>query len=926
MEWLPRFLTRFGFRGASSQEEPITVWEALAEELCGTASGADPEFRQALDDYRKQREVPEQPEGARADAERAFRKVVIARLHASKRTALCFSGGGIRSATFGLGVLQGLASHSCDPRKEDAPQLLGDIDYLSTVSGGGYLGGWFSAWAARAEGGAPQVIRELASPPETDWEPEPEPLRRLRKFANYLNPRLGALSADTWTLAATILRNILLNWLVLLPLLASALVVPRILFKLVGETPDDPWSYLPYTAAGLLALAVAYMVVDLPSAGDGRLAQRNFLLFGLAPLMFSSIGFVLYWSWLGYLETEPSALGFVLYGIGIMAVGVALGIVFVLWKHRRLRPAWVIKGGGFAIVAGAIGGFFACWMTWAFTDPKTDLLYSERIYTWLSIPALLAVFALSQGVLVALVSTITGDEDREWFARATAWIMISMLCCLGFTGIALMPPVLGKWLPPIHWQALITMLTGAIASGLGRSPATPGTGEEEAQQTRSGVTALPTLLVRLASSMALPVFLLVALALIATFNELASKQLTAWLVMPPAWSPLRPIANPDPVAVECLLAVLLAIPALFLARVIDANKFSLHAMYRNRLIRTFLGASNNRRSPNPFTGFDPQDNLPMAELPTKPLHVVNATLNLVKGENLAWQQRKGETFTATRYRVGSCRVGYQRTQSYIGGLTLGGAIAVSGAAANPNMGYSSSPLLSVVMMLFNARLGAWLPNPGKAGRGCWAKPGPTFSVRPFIDEAFGLTTDRNAWVNLSDGGHFENLGLYEMALRRCATIVVVDGSADPAFHFDDLGNAIRKVYVDMGIPIEFRDGVSILKTPLPQSRHCAIGTLRYSAVDGAGAPDGTLIYIKSSLTGNEPEDVLNYSAQNATFPHQSTADQWFDESQFEAYRRLGYHIVEEILQFKDGVVSMGDFRERVKSYCVRVRADAAAAR
>jgi hypothetical protein len=170
-------------------------------------------------------------------------------------------------------------------------------------------------------------------------------------------------------------------------------------------------------------------------------------------------------------------------------------------------------------------------------------------------------------------------------------------------------------------------------------------------------------------------------------------------------------------------------------------------------------------------------------------------------------------------------VGYQSSEIYIGGLTLGGAIAVSGAAANPNMGYASSPLLSVIMMLFNARLGAWAPNPGEAGKKCWSMSGPTFSVLPFIDEAFGLTTDRSAWANLSDGGHFENLGIYEMVLRRCATIIVVDGSADPMFHFDDLGNAIRKIYVDMGIVIEFNDGVSIFKEHLPSSRHCAIGKI-----------------------------------------------------------------------------------------------------
>jgi hypothetical protein len=220
----------------------------------------------------------------------------------------------------------------------------------------------------------------------------------------------------------------------------------------------------------------------------------------------------------------------------------------------------------------------------------------------------------------------------------------------------------------------------------------------------------------------------------------------------------------------------------------------------------------------------------------------------------------------------------------------------------------------MIMMLFNARLGVWRPNPGEPGRGYWSKPGPTYSVRPFIDEAFGLTSDENAWVNLSDGGHFENLGLYEMVLRRCATIIVVDGSADPSFHFDDLGNATRKIRIDLGIPIEFLNGVAIAKEIAAASKHCAVGQIVYSAVDGPGVENGTLIYIKTSLTGNEPRDVLTYAAENPSFPHQSTADQWFDESQFESYRRLGAHVVEEIFQFRDDVATIDQLTDAVRSY------------
>ncbi|MBV9503494.1 MAG: patatin-like phospholipase family protein, partial [Acidobacteriia bacterium] len=256
------------------------------------------------------------PSGCGEDA--PFRKLVIARLHDARSTALCFSGGGMRSATFGLGVLQGLAAHSCDPAGEKPPQLLGEVDYLSTVSGGGYLGAWFSAWAARE--GTPKVIQQLASPPQSEWEPEPQPLRRLRAFANYLNPQLGLFSADTWTLGATIVRNIFLNFLVLLPLIAALMVLPRILYGLVIDVPDDPWGYLLPTAAGLLVVAVAYMVIDLPSAGDARLPQRAFLALGLAPVVLSSMAFVLYWAWEGTLKTQASAAaGFVTSGIAIMA-------------------------------------------------------------------------------------------------------------------------------------------------------------------------------------------------------------------------------------------------------------------------------------------------------------------------------------------------------------------------------------------------------------------------------------------------------------------------------------------------------------------------------------------------------------------------------------------------------------------------------
>jgi len=198
------------------------------------------------------------------------------------------------------------------------------------------------------------------------------------------------------------------------------------------------------------------------------------------------------------------------------------------------------------------------------------------------------------------------------------------------------------------------------------------------------------------------------------------------------------------------------------------------------------------------------------------------------------------------------------------------------------------------MTLFNARLGWWLANPGPKGKGKWHSDGPTISFTPIINEALGRTNDESAWVYLSDGGHFENLGVYEMILRRCKTIVVVDGSQDNSYTFEDLGNAVRKARVDLGIPIEFASGMPMYGPRDVRNRYCAIGNVQYSCVDGAGVEDGTIIYIKASLNGSEPADVLHYASSDSEFPQQGTEQLWFDESQFESYRRLGTHIVEEI--------------------------------
>ena len=259
-------------------------------------------------------------------------------------------------------------------------------------------------------------------------------------------------------------------------------------------------------------------------------------------------------------------------------------------------------------------------------------------------------------------------------------------------------------------------------------------------------------------------------------------------------------------------------------------------------------------------------------------------LNLVSSKRLAWQQRKATSFTVSPYRAGNLSLGYRDSARYGGGITLGNAMTISGAAASPNMGYNSSPLVSFTTMLFNARLGSWLGNPGKAGDNFSQDEGPRSAVASIVREALGRTDDAGPYVYLSDGGHFDNLGLYEMIVRRCRTIAVIDSGCDPKFGYEDLGNAFRTIRIDLNVCIEFDP--RHLSALQDKRRSFAVAKIVYSEVD-AGAPEGRLLYIKPMVHGSEPPDVLGYRAMHHAFPHEATSDQWSTEAQTESYRKLG---------------------------------------
>jgi hypothetical protein len=958
----------------------------------------------------------------------------------SPRTALCISGGGIRSATFALGVLQGLAHYG----------LLAKFDYLSTVSGGGYIGSWLSTWIKRHTSGVAGVQGDLAS----EGSPEPRPIRHLREYSNYLVPRLGLFSADSWTVAATYIRNLLLNWLVMVPLIAFALGLSRghvWLLQRIAPVGNEWWGLgLPAIACAILSflyLGSSRPVTNQELAGKWWASDGGFVACCVLPAMVLSVLVTLAWAARTTAYREP----FLFKEVYPATVGACVAMAALAWfwyagRSRRRgkefgKLFWELAA---CVVSGIGAGMLLAWLaTWLFPKPvisPSDYLAAvppfrqwlahppaTELYVVFGVPIVVLALYIQASLFVGLASAVNEDYDREWWARSGGWFILAACAWALVAAISLFGPMFYYHAPGII--SSIGGVSGVIAILAGKSGATPGNNKQKEQETKKGVIA------NIGLALAAPLFVVALLAAVSLLTTIIvnaviplkldveakaaeySSQFRSWSTgdyqehdlrqypeFPPArviharsqevpvvdmadyraWSHLRAVHEYG--RGTCAVLAALGLLAYLLSGFFGVNRFSMHAFYRNRLIRAYLGASRYRRQPNAFTGFDKHDNIKMWQLrpdyfaatsilnlksvlrkaekaewwkemrtgddvkrldaagdattalellvnglndliethrvtrtelddlfcpfviprDTKQrlFHVINIALNLVAGKKLAYQERMAESFTVTPLHCGNYELGYRDSCQYGDpdrGISIGTAIAISGAAASPNQGYHSSPAVAALLTVFNVRLGWWLGNPGPAGDTVFRDNEPRPAVGTIMREAVGGTDDEYKWVYLSDGGHFENLGLYEMVLRRCRYIFISDAGCDPDFTFEDLGNAIRKIYIDFGIPITIET-----KDLLPRNddrkgdeaekgKYFALGTIHYDKVDGEGVPDGHFIYVKPSFYGREPRDIYSYARQSATFPHETTADQFFSESQFESYRRLGRHTVSELL-------------------------------
>jgi len=861
---------------------------------------------------------------------------------------LALSGGGIRSATFNLGLLQGLANRG----------LLRTIDYLSTVSGGGYIGSWLSAWIRstsfkEVEKSLRTVQREAQ---DHGQPPEPPPIRNLRRYSSYLAPQRGAFTVDSATLVATYVRNLLLNLTVLVALFLAFMLLPRLTGPVLDWTAALSDKQLFYLATVPLIVAMSAVAWNLSSlVRDSRAPDRNgaaaaarpaggranvmhVMLLVMLPIVLAAWTLTAWlWQQQGKLPGSVATWAMhsaILYG-GIWMVA-ALPVhalrTWLRWraepkKTRDERPAgpswhrarqvavdWLVVVAT-ALLAGALVGpllrMIGGWMVGLGQNDGT--LWHVGI---LGMPLVLLVFALCAVLHVGLASRGFHEEAREWWSRLGAlalmtvsiWLVVCGIAVYGPWAINKLEPVARQWLQSgllSGW--LIASLTGVLAGQRDLSSAG-----------RWAKRLIPPLVKVTPYIFVIGLLLLLAVSIdwlltvwFQASDVLVGSQLGAiadtgsrLFAIDPYWHRLNKLDGLTVLGVASGAGIF----ALLLSMRIGVNDFSLHAGYGNRLVRAYLGASNTGRDPHPFTGFDSNDSrYHLHELrPSRghegPYLVVNTALNLVHGRELAWQERKAASFVFSPAYCGcdgtvihgvhategqGC---YRQSEHYARAPTLAKAMTISGAAASPSMGYFTSKALAFLMTVFNIRLGWWLGNPCHA-RG-WRSDNPAFGLGCLVSELLGMTNADRRYVYLSDGGHFENLGIYELVRRRCRVIIASDAAADGGFGFGDLANAVDKCRTDFGIDIQ------IDIEPIRAGRaHAAIGTIHYRRRDPSAPADGMLIYLKASILTDPPAgscraplDVRVYREQQPAFPHESTADQWFSEKQFEAYRALGEHV------------------------------------
>ncbi len=726
---------------------------------------------------------------------------------------LALSGGGIRSATFNLGLLTGL----------NKLNILGKIDYLATVSGGGYLGSFWTAWLAHQKG------RRILWPDGNGLETGP--VRHLREFSRFLATRRGFFEAEMWEAIVAVVAG-------LIPAFAAAASV--IGLALVFWLGTNFFLACPEPWAGMAAVLVL----------TGYVLRR----------------FELEWAAGDPVDPADADVSRRV-NIGVALVALGLSLWFAWWLiHRLPQVTWWSLDGASGWSPPLARSYETWWRLTGIerTENARAWFWSPRLYD------LALVWLLAGGVLLAMrapfaVIARRGERDRVWGPAFDRVVMRLLGSAVAWAAVATLWHVSVNFLPLAKRMTVASLFSAGLFAALRN-----WIGVALRSGTQAGT--LDRLKPYIPQALA---YLTVALLVAGVGSVEISLGGSDWM----AWFGLA-------------AAMAFAIGVMTL---LDPGEIGLHSFYRDRIVRAYSGASN------PDSGGDPEDNrqtdrrakddLHLEDLPVWPLHLVCCAANDLHADPIGTLGRGARSAVLSRHGI-ALADGWEPPPTWV---TLGGAVTASAAAFNSNMGgvsMSVGPVVSFLMATLNLRLGLWVPNPrGPARTRMRVLPGVLFFREMF---ALTLADDQEPEIHLSDGGHFENLALYELVRRHCRYIVVSDCGEDPNVAFEDFGNAARRIREDFGVDIDVDLG-ALRPSPERRSRqHAVVGTIHYSPFD-----KGILIYVKPTLTGDEPPDILQYATANHQFPHEPTSDQFYDEAQWESYRALGEHTACTVFGFVD---------------------------
>lgn len=761
---------------------------------------------------------------------------------------LALSGGGIRSATFSLGLLRGLAARG----------LLAKIDILSTVSGGGYVGAMigrlFSA-CSNQNTAASDVTKMLADPSNLL-------LWWLRRNGRYLTPT----GAKDFALAvATYLRAVLA---VQFEFSAVALIVGALIsiphlsvwagWFPVGP-PDAVWQTLWWPLA--VWLIVAFAPVSLTGYWTARVSGGNN-------------------------STWPNA-----------AFAAFLFILCaVLWRART-PIEWPSDDGN----QGTLRMLFA------------------------NLGTQVALSSATAGALIGMTGSILWGTQKStgspihrlrWlFTQALRMTLVSSLVVFGIGGLDWMSwELLGSIVQPgEHSWLLGSVSVGPILIIAARALSDP-LQRIFAQTLGSTSRHVGSALV---GAIGITLFLAILLGWLA---------LTQGLIFLETW---RSGWNDLDAVLRCALLFAIGVGWLLLtgSNRDSPNATSLHGFYLARLTRSYLSVANPARFPNgcAVKATDAQiahtrrvtelvqgDDIGLSEYQPEvnggPIHLINVCINRNRDDRtgLFESDRKGTSLTVSHrgFEIGSHTFVPVADSSDVG--TLGRWIAISGAAASTGAGAMTTLGSAMLLFFTGVRLGYWWKAPDRgtvlrplsaSSRFAWRVLGKPFMLISEVTANFRGTA-RPAWF-LSDGGHFENTGVYPLIRRELDFILLADCGTDPRFAFADIENLVRKVRIDFGATIDFyaadeaqpflghnAEALTILSPYQLASNATRRGAL-LARITYENGKRGTLLVIKPNLHTQLDLDVMAYARKNAAFPQQPTSDQFFEEAQWESYHRLG---------------------------------------